>query len=210
MQNFNKKTIIIGYSGHGLVVADSAIDCGYNLIGYCDLEKKDLNPFKIKYLGNEIILNLKFFSNDYQYIIGIGDNKIRTKIFKFLISKSANIISVIHPKASVSSTVKVNSGTFISKNSSVNAMCNIGSNIILNTGSIIEHDCIISNNVHVAPGAIVLGNVKIGEASFIGAGSTIKEGLQIGKNVLIGAGSLVLKNIPDNSLFYGNPRKIIK
>ena len=204
------KTIIIGYSGHGFVVADAAIACGHNLIGYCDLEEKTINPFKIKFFGNERDLESKYFGKNYQFIIGIGNNNIRNKIFKFLVSKSAKIISIIHPKTIVSSTSKVNFGTFISSNVSVNSLCKIGSNCILNTGSIVEHDCLISDNVHIAPGAVVLGNVKIGEGSFIGAGSIIKEGLVLGKNVIIGAGSLVLKNITDDSLAYGNPSKIIK
>ncbi len=204
------KTIIIGYSGHGLVVADAAIACGHNLIGYCDLEEKTINPFKIKFFGNERNLESKYFGNNFQFIIGIGDNKIRIKIFKFLSDRSATIISIIHPKASVSIKSKVNSGTFISSNVSVNPMSKIGLNCILNTGSIIEHDCLISDNVHVGPNAVVLGNVQIGDGSFIGSGSIIKEGLIVGKNVTIGAGSLVLKNIPDDSLAYGNPAKIIK
>ena len=70
--------------------------------------------------------------------------------------------------------------------------------------------CKISNNVHVAPGCVVLGNVKIGSNSFIGANSTIKEGIEIGDNVIIGAGSPVLNDIPNDSLFYGSPGKIIK
>ena len=210
MQNFNKQTIIVGYSGHGLVVADAAIISGLNLIGYCDLEEKTNNPFGIKFLGDEKNLESKYYGNNFQFIIGIGDNKIRTKIFKFLSDRSANIISIIHPKASVSIKSKVNSGTFISSNVSVNSMSKIGSNCILNTGSIIEHDCLILDNVHVGPAAVVLGNVKIGDGSFIGSGTIIKEGLIIGKNVIIGAGSLVLKNIPDNSLSYGRPSKIIK
>ena len=33
---------------------------------------------------------------------------------------------------------------------------------------------------------------------------------QTGDNVTIGAGSVVTKNIPDNTLAFGNPCKIIK
>ena len=210
MQNFDKKTILIGYSGHGIEVADAAKQLGYNLIGYCDLIKKITNPFNLKYLGNEKDLKPIFFKNEYQFIIGIGDNNIRKYVFDFLINKTDNIISIIHKKAVLSSKIDVKKGSFISKNSSINSMSEIGSNCIINTGSIIEHDCKISNNVHIAPGCVVLGNVKIGANSFIGANSTIKEGIEIGKNVKVGAGSLVLNDIPNESLFYGSPGKIIK
>jgi len=44
----------------------------------------------------------------------------------------------------------------------------------------------------------------------IGANSTILPGIKIGENVTIGAGSVVTKDVPKNSLVYGNPARIIK
>ena len=209
MQNIEIKTIIIGYSGHGLTVAETAVECGYNLVAYCDLEVKDNNPFQIEYLGSESNLDPKYFSDDYQFVIGVGDNKIRAKIFNFLASQKAKIVSIIHPDASVSPNCEIQCGTFISRNSSVNSFSHIGKNVIINTGSVIEHHCVICDDVHIAPGSVILGNVKIGQGSFVGANSTIKEGLFIGKNVVIGAGSLALNDITDDTLFYGNPGKTI-
>ena len=41
-------------------------------------------------------------------------------------------------------------------------------------------------------------------------GAIIVDGVTIGDNVVIGAGSLVLKDVPDNVVAYGNPSKIIR
>ncbi|NJK98766.1 MAG: hypothetical protein HC905_31045, partial [Bacteroidales bacterium] len=41
----------------------------------------------------------------------------------------------------------------------------------------------------------------------IGANATIIVGITIGQNAMIGAGSVVTKNIPDNTLWYGNPAR---
>ncbi|GIS23019.1 MAG: hypothetical protein CM15mP123_09210 [Gammaproteobacteria bacterium] len=41
----------------------------------------------------------------------------------------------------------------------------------------------------------------------IGANSTILPGIKIGENVTIGAGSVVTKDVPKNSLVFGNPAK---
>ena len=54
------------------------------------------------------------------------------------------------------------------------------------------------------------GNVEVGECSWIGVGACVKQGVKIGNNCMIGAGSVVLKDIPDNVVAYGNPCKIIK
>ena len=44
----------------------------------------------------------------------------------------------------------------------------------------------------------------------IGANATIKQGVTIGKNVIIGSGSVVLNDVPDDSVFVGNPAKYLR
>ena len=52
--------------------------------------------------------------------------------------------------------------------------------------------------------------IKVGDNVWIGGNSSICQGVTIGSNSTIGAGSLVLNNIPNNVLAYGNPCKVIK
>ncbi|MDD6564092.1 MAG: DapH/DapD/GlmU-related protein, partial [Clostridiales bacterium] len=52
--------------------------------------------------------------------------------------------------------------------------------------------------------------VNIGDDVWIGGGSIILPGVTIGNNVIIGAGSVVTKDVPDNTLAYGNPCRIIR
>ena len=44
----------------------------------------------------------------------------------------------------------------------------------------------------------------------IGANATILAGVIIGEHALIGAGSVVTKDIPANTVWYGNPAKLMK
>lgn len=62
----------------------------------------------------------------------------------------------------------------------------------------------------IAPGAVLAGNVMVGENSFIGANSVVKQGVTIGNGVTVGAESVVIKNIPDNEIWVGNPAKKLK
>ncbi len=48
-------------------------------------------------------------------------------------------------------------------------------------------------------------SVKIGECCFIGSNSVIRDGITIGKHSIIGANSYVNKDIPENSIAFGNP-----
>lgn len=64
--------------------------------------------------------------------------------------------------------------------------------------------------MHIAPGVVLAGNVTVGENSFIGANSVLKQDVKIGSGVTVGAGSVVIKDIPDNEIWVGNPAKKLK
>lgn len=200
---------IIGYSGHSFVVLDAAKQSGMTVDYYCEIMESLVNPFKLVYLGNE---NNPTFDWNIAgtFILGVGDNKIRQKVAKLINSKGKELINVIHPSSVISEHLIIGTGNLIAANSAVNALSKIGNNCILNTGCIIEHECVIQSGVHIAPGAVLAGNVFVGENSFVGANSVVKQGVKIGKNVIVGTGSVVIKDIPDNEIWVGNPAKLLK
>jgi len=206
---FDNKNVIIGYSGHAYVVAESYISQGNTLEYYTNLFKVENNPFNLAYLGCETDPNFRGWDMRLAFILGIGDNNLRYKVAQLLLSKSQIIESVIDPNSIFSKSSNIGIGIFASKGVLVNAFSKIGDFTILNTGCIIEHECEISTAVHIAPGAVLAGNVKIGKRSFIGANSVIKQGVEIGDDVIIGAGSVIINNISSNTKIVGNPGRII-
>ena len=52
--------------------------------------------------------------------------------------------------------------------------------------------------------------VTIGDNVWIGGGVIIMPGVTIGNNVVIGAGSVVTKDIPDNTIAFGNPCRVMR
>lgn len=200
---------IIGYSGHSFVVLDAAKVMGLNVEYYCERNQVLFSPFDINYLGDEGNDSFDWNSVD-QFILGIGDNKIRQKVADLILSKKKTLLNVIHPSSIISNNVTFGIGNFIAANVTVNALAKIADNCILNTGCIVEHECVIASGVHIAPGTVLAGNVLIGNNSFIGANSVIKQGVKIGRGVTVGAGSVVIKDIPDNEIWVGNPAKKLK
>lgn len=199
---------IVGYSGHSFVILDSAHKLKLICKGYYDINKKEMNPFNIDYLGLEdnIVTKEKIF-------IAIGDNEIRRNIYEKLIKKDfISFLNIIDPTSSVSkfAFIKPNSSISIGVNSVINSLAKIEVGSIINSGAIIEHEVKIGKFSHVGPNAILCGNVNISDNVFIGANSVVKEGVKIGENSIIGAGSVVLKNVPPNSTYVGNPSKKIK
>lgn len=200
---------IIGYSGHSFVVLDAAKQMNLEVKYYCERNQVSYNPFEINYLGDEGSDLFDWNSVD-QFILGIGDNKIRQKVANLILSKKKMLLNVVHPSTIISNFATFGTGNFIAANVTINALAKIADNCILNTGCIIEHECAVENGVHIAPGAVLAGNVSVGENSFIGANSVVKQGVKIGKGVTVGAGSVVIKDIPDNEIWAGNPAKKLK
>lgn len=200
---------ILGYSGHSFVVLDTAKEMGLDVAYYCERNQVSFNPFEINYLGDETSESFNWNAVD-EFILGIGDNKIRQKVADLILSKKKAILNVIHPSSIVSNYATLGMGNFIAANVTVNALARIADNCILNTGCIVEHECVIESGAHIAPGTVLAGNVAVGENSFVGANSVVKQGVKIGIGVTVGAGSVVIKDIPDNEIWVGNPAKKTK
>lgn len=88
--------------------------------------------------------------------------------------------------------------TIIGDYTKVDALCQIG------------HNCVIGKSCIIAAGVIIAGSCTIGDNVVIGIGSKIRNGTKIGNNVTIGMGSIVVNDIPDNAVVYGNPAKIVR
>ncbi|MBQ3796653.1 MAG: gamma carbonic anhydrase family protein [Butyrivibrio sp.] len=69
----------------------------------------------------------------------------------------------------------------------------------------------IGDGVTIGHSAIVHG-CTVGNNVLIGMGAIIMNGARIGNNCIIGAGALVTENtvVPDGSMVYGSPAKVIR
>lgn len=114
--------------------------------------------------------------------------------------------------------------------------CDYGYNIFAGKNFYINHNCVIldcapvkfGNNVLIGPNcgfytamhpinAIERATAKeyakpitVGNDVWFGGNVAVLAGVTIGNNVVIGAGSVVTKDIPSNTIAFGNPCKVIK
>ena len=205
----NRNIILLGYSGHGYVVAEAALLSRMDLKYYAEKQPVEHNPYGLEYVGFENDNGFAYWESEAVFVLGIGDNVLRHRVAEKVILHGRELATIIHPAASVSTYAELGSGTFVARNASINPMAYIGNYCIINTGSIVEHECFVNDGAHIAPGAVLAGNVTIGQGTFIGANAVVKQGITIGKNVVVGAGSVVISNIPDNEIWVGNPSRQI-
>ncbi len=205
---YSTSVILIGYSGHGFVVADTLLASGRLISGYCDREEKVLNPHQLPYLGEETGQEGLRALAANRFFCAIGDNRIRARVTASLLNQSLALADpAIDPSCRVSPHATIGIGALLAPFATVNAMAVIGTGAIINTGATVEHECIVGRFAHVAPGAVVTGNVSIGDGAFVSAGAIILPGIRIGAHATVGAGAVVLRDVPAGATVYGNPAK---
>ena len=200
----NNDYIILGCGGHARSVADILL---YNK-----------NQVNITFIDNnarenETIYNFPVLKNldntiyNKNIILGIGDNKIREKLYK---EYKNNVISLISKNTYFGYNVNIGNGTFIAEGVHLGPSVNIGIGCIINTKAVLDHEVTIGDFTHVSVNATLCGKVKIGNNVFVGAGTVIKDGISICDDVIIGAGAVVVKNVMEKGTYVGCPVKKIK
>ncbi|MGG4144513.1 acyltransferase [Paenibacillus algorifonticola] len=121
------------------------------------------------------------------------------------------------------------SGAVIGKNCNINDHTFIendvvlGDNVTVKSGVYIWDGVRVSDNVFIGPNVTFTNDLNprskqypvefektiINEFASIGANSTVIAGNNIGKYAMVGAGSVVTKSIPDYTLWYGNPARMM-
>lgn len=86
----------------------------------------------------------------------------------------------------------------------------IGNNVIIAANTkLITHEGGICVFHHENPKLNLFGRIRIGNNCFIGMNCLLLPNTTIGNNCVIGAGSVVRGNVPDNSVVFGNPGKVV-
>jgi len=162
-------------------------------------------------LSTDFEVSEYFNLKDKRYTIGIGNPKLRYKMYNKFKQLGGTITSVISKKADIGSFgVVIEDGCNILSGSIISNDVKINIGTLIYYNAIITHDVQIGKFCEVSPGATLLGRCKINDFVQIGAGAIIFPDVEVGINSIIGAGSVVRENVPDNTLVAGIPAKIKK
>lgn len=138
----------------------------------------------------------------------IRDNcTIGSEAFEFIKTLKARLV-----KVPCVGEIRIESNVLIGSNSTVERgiydSTYIADDVKIDDLVHIGASCQIGKGTQIMAGCILSRNVKIGYESQISPNSCIREGMNIGAKVIVGLGSVVVKDIKDGMLVYGNPAAV--
>ena len=166
---------------------------------YDNYKKNSINyMFCSNYLGK---ITDWSFSNEYHYIFGFANLRVRASLIKKLDLVNINWLTIIHPTVQISKSAIIEKGTIIYPNCVIGPNVKIGRFNLITSFSFVSHDCILGENNFLSTSGLS-GNVTIGSNNFFGIRSTVLPSVIIGSDNTIQAGMTLDKNISDNETIY--------
>jgi UDP-3-O-[3-hydroxymyristoyl] glucosamine N-acyltransferase len=146
--------------------------------------------------------NLELIQNaEADFFIAVDNSAVRYNLLERLYRLTQRFpVTIVHPKAYVSSRASYAAGNMVNANSSIasevqmEAVNYIGSNCVLEIG-------VRLGSANTLEAGVVIGaHTSIGSQTRIGAGAIIYPGLTIGNNAIIETGSVINQSMPDQSI----------
>lgn len=201
---------IIGVGELGQQVANLALSCGYNVVGFFDdfIPKEQNNTILGK--TDEVFPFYKANAFDCLFI-GIGYQHMDAR--KSFYEKYENKIpfaTIIHKSVIIDDSAKLGQGVIVYPGCVIDKNVIIGNNVLLHIAVVVAHDSHVSNHCFISARVSIAGFSSVGQCCMLGINSTIIDNLNIVDNVTIGAGSVVIKNIDKKGLYVGSPTRFIR
>lgn len=175
-------------------------DSDFNVVAFCveDDFHNSNEIFELPLLKfSELVTKLP--PEEYSLFIAVGNNNIRSRIFKESISKGYEMASYVSSNCRRAKNLKIGRNIFIDEGCVIQPFVEIKDNCVLFTTDIGHHSKICENSL--MSGAKTGGNVNIGKSSYIGLNASIKQNVNVGENSIIGMNCAIEKDTPINSVY---------
>lgn len=214
MLEISDRTIFFfGAGGHAKsVISVMQAQAKWQLAGLLEEGGKELGKRILGYpvLGDIDELDSLREKSITKTMVCIGSNRARGRVSDLLIARGFELVSIIHPTATLLTDCVIGNGAFCHAHSLVGPECQVGLSAIVQPFTSLGHEGRIGNCVNFCPGVHIGGRVTIGDLCFFGPGAVVYPNITIGRNVSVGANAVVDKDVPDNAVVIGNPGHIVQ
>lgn len=209
-----EKVVLVGCGQHARVVLYNMREQGkYEVACFLDGDTRKVGTIFEGYIVAGTYDDLNSIREKFQtnkFFIAFGNMNARKAVYEKFVAAGWEAVNIFHPQAVISDDAKIGKGVLIECGCMITPNPIIGDNVVINPGSQVNHDNIVEDHVYMASGVILSGGVTIGEDTLLDDGVIITIGRSVGKRCIIGAGAVVTKDIPDESVAYGCPAKVIR
>ena len=192
------KLLIIGAGCHGASVAEAAeLSGAFEVLGFLD----DALPVGTAVLNGAVLGSISDLSSlDHldryratynQTIVAVGNNAVREKITQQLVDAGFDIAIVIHPRAFVSPSAVVDSGSVVMAGAVVETQALLGLGSIVNCGAALDHHARVEDFGHLGVNASMAGGALLGRGAWMQAGAALGYGVEIPAGVTLAPGKAV-------------------
>ncbi len=159
----NNNLLILGAGQYGMVAKEIAESMGcFGKIDFLD----DINEIAIGKLDS-----YEAYTDLYPYaVVAIGNADIRLNYILKLERAGYRIATLLSPKAHVSPSARVMSGSIVEPMAVINSSADIGTGVILCAGVIVNHNAVIEDGCLLQCGSIVAARSLLKAKQALGYG----------------------------------------
>ncbi len=198
------RLLVVGAGGHAKVVVDAAQAAGFEVVAAIGDDGGCTDV-----LGVPVSPSPSGIETD-GFIVAVGDNAARARLFAEYIEAGFTPLSVIHPAAVIAQDARIGAGTLVTAGAVVSVSAQIGANVIVNHGATVDHDCIVGDHTLLGPTTSMCGCSSVGDGVVLGAGACVIPQRAVGDWTVVGAGAVVAEDLPARSVCAGVPARVLR
>jgi sugar O-acyltransferase (sialic acid O-acetyltransferase NeuD family) len=187
------KLLIIGAGGHGASLAEAAeLSGAFDVVGFLD----DALPVGETVLNSTVLGSISGLSNGDslerylvacdQAIVAVGNNSVREMLARQLADAGFSMATIIHPRAFVSPSAVVGSGSSVMAGAIVGTAARLGLGSIVNCGAVVDHHARVEDYGHLGVNACMAGGSLLGRGTWMQAGAALGYGVEIPAGISLG------------------------